>query len=107
VRDRPRLTVDGSMLSFEHHARARCKCRKLPPPPQLPKPLIYSGGERDSNPRRATHNKGCEPENRIPGGASLQMIENAYFRFIPTEMIKKLVAIRAKGNGDGQKTMSK
>jgi integrase len=85
----------------------------------------------------AAHNKDCEPEIRIPLGASaycfrharisellqvygidpltvaqqtgtsLQMIEKAYFRFIPTEMSKKLVAIRAKGNDDGQTAMSK
>jgi integrase len=85
----------------------------------------------------AAHNKDCEPENRIPGGASaycfrharisellqvygidpltvaqqtgtsLQMIEKAYFRFIPTEMSKKLVAIRAKGNDDVQTAVSK
>jgi integrase len=74
----------------------------------------------------AAHNKDCEPENRLPAGdsaycfrharisellqiygidpltvaqqtgTSLQMIEKAYFRFIPTEMSKRLAEIRAK-----------
>jgi integrase len=81
----------------------------------------------------AAHNKDCEPENRVPvqasaycfrharisellqiygidpltvaqqTGTSLQMIEKAYFRFIPTEMSKKLVALRTKEN-DGNQT---
>jgi integrase len=81
----------------------------------------------------AAHNKDCDPEIRIPAGASaycfrharisellqvfgfdpitvaqqtgtsLQMIEKAYFRFIPTEMSKKLAAMRAKSNDNGER----
>jgi len=60
---------------------------------------------------------GCWPRARAdtPAGAadaqqtgtSLQMIEKAYFRFIPTEMSKKLVAMRAKGNDGDQTAVSK
>lgn len=82
------------------------------------------------------YNKDCEPENRVPAGASaycfrharisellqvygidpltvaqqtgtsLQMIEKAYYRFIPTEMSKKIAAIRAKDAGGSQAVKS-